>query len=89
MGERHVRLLAPLAFLSPRIRIFQGAPPPVRHGPDNGLSALIHRDVLNANCLLASGSVSLERLDLRRKGASKLIERALGAVLLRKVFDMH
>ena len=49
---------------------------------------LIHRDVLHADGLLASGSVSLERLDLRRKGAGELIEGALRAVLLRDVVHM-
>jgi hypothetical protein len=42
----------------------------MRHRPDNRLSALVHRDVLHPNRLLAPASVSLERLDLRREGSS-------------------
>ena len=40
----------------------------MRHGADNRLSTLVHRDVFEPNGLLASASISLERLDLRREG---------------------
>jgi hypothetical protein len=63
-------------------RFLRRAPPPVRDIADDCLPALVHRDVLHANGLLASGSVTLERLDLCREGAGELIEGALRAVLL-------
>jgi hypothetical protein len=56
------------------------------HIADDRLSAFVHRDVLHRDLLLASGSVALEGFDLRRKGPCKLVERALGAILLRNSF---
>jgi hypothetical protein len=57
----------------------------MRHGPDNCLSAIVHRHVFHQNLLLSAGPVSLKRLDLRREGAGELIEGALHAVLLRNI----
>jgi hypothetical protein len=64
------------------------SPAPVRHRADNCLPTLIHRDALHANELLASASISLERLYLRREGAGELIEGALHTVLLRNIVHM-
>src|ERR1700757_2659429 len=61
----------------------------MRHGADNRLSTLVHRDVFDPDSLLASASISLERLDLRREGAGELIEGALRAILLRNGFHMR
>ena len=55
----------------------------MRHIADDRLSALVHRDVLDPNGLIASAPVSLKRLHLRRKGPGELIECTLGAILLR------
>jgi len=44
--------------------------------------------MFHADGLLASSSVSLERLDLRREGAGELIEGALHTVLLRNIVHM-
>jgi hypothetical protein len=52
------------------------------HIADDRLSALVHRDVLDSDGLIASAPVSLERLHLRRKGPGELIERTLSAILL-------
>ena len=49
------------------------APSPLRHVSDDGLSALVHRDVLNNDLLLASGPVTFERLHLRRKRPRELV----------------
>jgi hypothetical protein len=62
--------------------IISVSPSPMRHIADDCLSALVHRDVLDPNGLVASASVSLERLYLRRKGPGELIECTLGAILL-------
>ena len=59
------------------------------HGPDNCLAALVHRDVFNSDGFLASSSVSLECLDLRREGAGELVEGTLRAVLLRNSLDVR
>ena len=68
-----------------------------RPGSDNATSHIAHDsltaplvrpDVLNANSSLASGSVALERLDLRSEGAGELIEGALRTVLLLNIFHM-
>jgi hypothetical protein len=53
------------------------------HIADDRLSALVHREVLDPNGLIASAPVSLERLHLRRKGPGELIECPLSAILLR------
>jgi hypothetical protein len=63
----------------------RGAPRPVRHRADNCLPTLIHRDALHANELLASASISLERLHPRRKGPGELVEGTFCAVLLEAV----
>jgi hypothetical protein len=44
------------------------------HIADDRLSALVHRDVLDPDRLIASAPVSLKRLHLRRKDPGKLIE---------------
>jgi hypothetical protein len=61
----------------------------VPHIADDRLSALVHRDVLDPNGLIASAPVSLERLYLRRKRPGELIERTLRAILLRNSFHMR
>jgi hypothetical protein len=58
------------------------------HSADDGLPAVAYGHVLNDDTLLASSSVSLQRLDLRREGAGELVERAFRAVLLRNVLDV-
>src|SRR5262249_43601552 len=50
------------------------------------LATLADRHMLHGDLLLATGSVALERLHLSCKGPGELVERALGAVLLRDVF---
>jgi hypothetical protein len=52
------------------------------HIADDCLSALIDRDVLHSDGLIASAPVSLERLHLCCKGPGELIEGALRAILL-------
>ena len=56
---------------------------------DDCLPAFVHCDVFHPDGLLASGSVSLERLNLPREGAGELIEGTLRAVLLRNVVHMR
>ena len=58
----------------------------MRHVADDRLSALVHRDVLHRDLLLASGSVSLECLYLRCEGPGEFVEGALRAILLRHIF---
>ena len=55
------------------------------HIADDRLSALVHGDVLDPDGLIASAPVSLERLYLRGKGPSELVEGALRTILLRDV----
>jgi hypothetical protein len=45
-----------------RLLLFEGTLPPKVHIADDRLSALVHRDVLDPNGLIASAPVSLERL---------------------------
>jgi hypothetical protein len=61
----------------------------MRHGPDDGLPALVDRDVFHHNLLLASGPVSFECLDSRRKGVGELVEGPLCTVLLWNGLHMH
>ncbi len=56
---------------------------------DNRLPTLVHCDVLHRDLLLSSGPVPPERFDLRREGASQLVEGAFGAVLLLDVLNMR
>lgn len=58
------------------------------HIADDSLSAVVHRDVLHYNFLLAGTAVTLECFDLRRKGPRQFVQRSLGAVLLGNIFDM-
>ncbi len=58
------------------------------HVADDRLSALVHGDVLHRDLLLASGSVALEGLDLRRERPGELVESAFRAVLLRDIFHI-
>jgi hypothetical protein len=60
----------------------------MRHVADDRLSALVHRDVLHRDLLLASGSVSLECLYLRCEGPGEFVEGALRAILLRDISRM-
>jgi hypothetical protein len=53
------------------------------HIPDDRLSALVHRDVLDPNGLIASAPVSLKRLDLSCECPGQLIESAFHTILLR------
>jgi len=63
---------------------FLGSPTPlVGDVADNGLATFINRHVLNRDLLLASSAVSLEGFHLGCEGFRKLVECALGAVLLR------
>jgi hypothetical protein len=61
----------------------------MRHIADDCLSALVHRDVLDPDGLIASAPVSLERLHLRREGPGELIEGALCTILLLNGFHMR
>ena len=54
----------------------------MRHVADDCLSTFVHRDVLHRDLLLAPGSVSPKRFDLRREGSGKLVEAPLRTVLL-------
>ena len=54
----------------------------VGHVADNGLSALVHRDVFHRNLLLAAGAVSLECFHLRGESPGELVESTFRAVLL-------
>ena len=60
----------------------------MRHIADDCLSALVHRDVLDPDGLIASAPVSFERLYLRRERPGELVESAFRAVLLRGVFHI-
>jgi hypothetical protein len=60
----------------------------MRHIADDCLSALVHRDVLDPDGLIASAPVSFERLYLRRERPAELVESAFRAVLLRDIFDI-
>src|SRR5207245_4934933 len=60
------------------------SPSPMPHIADDRLPALVHRDVLDPDGLIASAPVSLERLHLRRKSPAELIESTLCAILDRK-----
>jgi len=60
----------------------------MRHIADDRLSALVHRDVLNPDGLIASAPVSFERLYLRRERPGELVESAFRAVLLRDIFHI-
>jgi hypothetical protein len=50
--------------------------------PYDRLAAMVYGHVFDRDLLLASATVSLERLDLRGKGPGKLVQGALRAVLL-------
>ena len=52
------------------------------------LAALGDVHVLNGHLLLATASVSLQRLNLGCERAGKSVEGALGRILLRDVLDM-
>src|SRR5436309_6520846 len=60
----------------------------MRHTADDCLSALGHRDLLDPDGLIASASVSFERLYLRRERPGELVESAFRAVLLRGIFHI-
>ena len=55
------------------------------HIADDRLAAFADRHVLHGDLLFTARSIALERLHLARKGPGKLVERALGAILLRDV----
>ena len=57
--------------------------------PTNRLPALSDVDVLNGHLLLATATVSLQRLHLSCEGARKFVEGIRGAVLLRDILDMR
>jgi hypothetical protein len=57
----------------------------MRHIADDRLSALVHRDVLDPDGLIASAPVSFERLYLRCERPGELVESAFRAVLLRGI----
>src|ERR1700733_13433823 len=56
---------------------------------DDCLAALADVDVLNCHLLLATASVSLQRLNLRCECARKLVEGTLGTVLLLNIIDVR
>ena len=58
------------------------SPPPRRDVADDGLSALVHGEVLDRHLLLATSAVTLERLDLGDKGPRELVEGPFRTVLL-------
>src|SRR5258708_29564555 len=60
----------------------------MRYIADDCLSALVHRDVLDPDGLIASAPVSFERLYLRRERPGELVESAFRAVLLRDIFHI-
>ena len=55
---------------------------------DDRLSALIDRNVLHRDLLLAPGPISLQRFHLHRKRPRQLVECPFGAVLLEDVVHM-
>ena len=55
----------------------------MRHIANDGLPALVHRNALNNDLLLAFGPVTLKRLNLRRERPRQLVKSTLRAVLLR------
>ena len=68
--------------------ILRDPPPPVGNVADDSPAALIDRDVLDANGLLAGAPISLERFHLSGECPRKLIESALRAVLLLDILRM-
>jgi len=58
----------------------------VRDIADVCLPAFVHRDVFHADGLLASAPVSLERLHLRREGASEFIESPLCSIAAKSAY---
>src|SRR5438132_535467 len=76
------------AGLSTSTSIISVSPSPMRHIADDCLSALVHRDVLDPDGLIASAPVSFERLYLRRERPGELVESAFRAVLLRDIFHI-
>jgi hypothetical protein len=50
---------------------FLASPNPMRDIADDCLAAFVHCDVFHPDGLLTSGSVSLERRDLRREGTGR------------------
>ena len=60
--------------------------PPRRDVADDGLPALVHREVLDRHLLLATSPVSLEGLDLSHEGSGERVECAPRAVLLGDIF---
>lgn len=63
--------------------------PPNLHITDDGLLAFIDGDVLDGDLLLPAVPMPPQRLHLRRKGPRQLVERPLGAVLLRDVLGLR
>src|SRR5215213_2562291 len=57
--------------------------------PDDRLPTGLDCDALDPHGLLAVATVALERFDLRREGSRKLVEGALGRILLRNGFDVR
>ena len=58
------------------------------HAPDDGLPALVHRDVLHRDLLLSAGPVSLEGFHLSGEGSGELGEGAHCAVLLGDILNV-
>ena len=57
----------------------------LRDVADDGLAAVLNRDVLHGNGRLAIVAVAAERVDLGRKDAGQPAQRPRGAVLARDV----
>ena len=58
------------------------------HAPDDGLPAVVHRDVLDRDLLLSAGPVSLEGFYLNGEGPGELGEGAHRAVSLWDILDV-
>ena len=82
-----LRVFAPHFVEPPGVGAFSTSigsvsPSPMPHIADDRLPALVHRDVLDPDGLIASASVALERLYLRRERPGQFVEGALRAISL-------
>ena len=63
-------------------------PPPMRHGPHNGLPARVDRHMLHSDLLLPARAVAFQGFHLRGVGSGQLVQCPLSGVLLRNGLHM-